>query len=173
MRCSGMLASRILLNNLECFDEEGRRTVAFAQEEARLLGHNYLGTEHLLLGLLDSCDRRTGRILAEAGITRHRVRQATVSIIGHGQRAPVGRVLLTPRARNILESAVDFRSTKDPVQQVSLTDILMGIVNEPTSIALRVIDQLGVDAVHMRACAALVVGDGDTWQASPVASLEQ
>jgi ATP-dependent Clp protease ATP-binding subunit ClpC len=163
MNSSAVQHLREAMNALDQFDEQGRRTVAFAQEEARLLGHSYVGTEHLLLGLLDSCDVPTSRILAAASITRPKVWQATIDLVGKGRRAPVGFVLLTPRARHVLESALRHRSNHVPAEMVSATDILIGIVDEPTSIALKVIDSLGVDQAQMRGFTEQVLGFREAW----------
>ena len=108
MNNSAVQHLREAMNALDQFDEQGRRTVAFAQEEARLLEHSYVGTEHLLLGLLDSCDEPTSRILSAAGVNRQKVWDATIDLVGKGRWAPVGFVLLTPRARNVLESALRY-----------------------------------------------------------------
>jgi ATP-dependent Clp protease ATP-binding subunit ClpC len=156
------------MNALDQFDEQGRRTVAFAQEEARLLGHSYVGTEHLLLGLVDCCDEHTSRILAAAAITRPKVWQATIDLVGKGRRAPVGFVLLTPRARNVLETALRYRSRHTPAEMVSATDILIGIVDEPTSIALKIIESLGVDQAQMRSFTEQVIGAHEAWHRAPV-----
>jgi ATP-dependent Clp protease ATP-binding subunit ClpC len=155
------------MNALDRFDEQGRRTVAFAQEEARLLGHSYVGTEHLLLGLLDSCDDQTTRILTLGGITRPKVWQATIDVVGKGRRAPVGFVLLTPRARHVLESALGYRAQRGPAEMVSATDILVGIVDEPTSIALKIISAIGVDQAKMRSLTEQVVGVREAWHRPP------
>ena len=168
MNNSAVQHLREAMNALDQFDEQGRRTVAFAQEEARLLGHSYVGTEHLLLGLLDSCDEPTSRILAAAGVTRPKVWQATIDLVGKGRRAPVGFVLLTPRARNVLETALRYRSRHTPPEMVSATDILIGIVDEPTSIALKVIDSMGVDQAQMRSFTEQVIGVRGAWHRTPV-----
>jgi ATP-dependent Clp protease ATP-binding subunit ClpA len=171
MNSSAVQHLRESMNALDQFDEQGRRTVAFAQEEARLLGHNYVGTEHLLLGLLDSCDVATTRILSAAGVTRPKVWQATIDLVGKGRRAPVGFVLLTPRARHVLEAALRYRSDHMPAEEVSATDILIGIINEPTSIALKVIGAFGVDSAQMRTFTEQIVGPQEAWHKAPAKPL--
>ncbi len=168
MNNSAVQHLREAMNALDQFDEQGRRTVAFAQEEARLLGHSYVGTEHLLLGLLDSCDEPTSSILSAAGVTRQKVWQATIDLVGKGRRAPVGFVLLTPRARNVLESALRYRSRRAPPEMVSATDVLIGIIDEPTSIASKVIASLGVNQAQMRSFTERVIGVHDAWHRTPV-----
>jgi ATP-dependent Clp protease ATP-binding subunit ClpA len=168
MNSSAVQHLREAMNVLDQFDEQGRRTVAFAQEEARLLGHSYVGTEHLLLGLLDSCDEPTSRILSAAGVTRQKVWDATIDLVGKGRRAPVGFVLLTPRARHVLETVLRYRSRQTPVEMVSATDILIGIVDEPTSIALKVIESLGVDQAQMRRFTEQVLGIREAWHKAHV-----
>jgi ATP-dependent Clp protease ATP-binding subunit ClpA len=171
MNSSAVQHLREAMNALDQFDEQGRRTVAFAQEEARLLGHSYVGTEHLLLGLLDSCDEPTSRILLMAEVTRPKVWQATIDLIGKGRRPPVGFVLLTPRARRVLVTALRYRSRHTPVEMVSATDILIGLIDEPTSIALKVIDSLGVDQAQMRAFTEQVIGIREAWHKAPAKPL--
>lgn len=168
MNNSAVQHLREAMNALDQFDEQGRRTVAFAQEEARLLEHSYVGTEHLLLGLLDSCDEPTSRILSAAGVNRQKVWDATIDLVGKGRWAPVGFVLLTPRARNVLESALRYRSRRTPPEMVSATDILIGIIDEPTSIASKVIESLGVDQAQMRSFTEQVVGLREAWHRTPV-----
>ena len=87
----------------ERFSDEARRTVVLAQEEAKRLNHNYIGTEHILLGLLRDGENVAAKTLQALGITLEAVRQQVEEIIGRGKKDPSGRIPFTPRAKRVLE----------------------------------------------------------------------
>src|SRR5436309_14251276 len=87
----------------ERFTDRARHVVVLAQEEARMLNHNYIGTEHLLLGLLGEAEGVAARALESLGISLDAVRQQVEVIIGQGQQAPPGHIPFTPRAKKVLE----------------------------------------------------------------------
>src|SRR3990170_2708513 len=87
----------------ERFTDRARRVVVLAQEEARLLNHNYIGTEHILLGLISEADGVAARTLGELGISLSAVRAKVEAIIGEGGGAPTGHIPFTPRAKKVLE----------------------------------------------------------------------
>jgi ATP-dependent Clp protease ATP-binding subunit ClpC len=87
----------------ERFTERARRVVVFAQEEARDLNHNYIGTEHLLLGLMRDSDSVAAHALRELDISQDAVREQVTEIIGRGKRSPSGHIPFTPRAKKVLE----------------------------------------------------------------------
>src|SRR5579863_7434264 len=87
----------------ERFTDQARRVVVLAQEEARLLNHNYIGTEHLLLGVIREGDGLAGRALTDLGVSLEAVRDQVLVIIGHGERMPTGHIPFTPRAKKVLE----------------------------------------------------------------------
>ena len=124
--------------------------MAFAQEEARLLAHSYVGTEHLLLGLLDESSSPAGHILSDFGVTRHRAWNSVIDVVGRGRQTPMGFVLLTPRARTVLATAADYRMSQVPPKKIMALDILVGLVEDPTSIALKVLTSLEVDTTRLR-----------------------
>jgi ATP-dependent Clp protease ATP-binding subunit ClpC len=87
----------------ERFTDRARNTVVLAQEEARRLGHNYIGTEHLLLGLLREGDGVAAVALRRLGITSHDVRADIIRIVGEGSASPSGHIPFTPRSKKVLE----------------------------------------------------------------------
>ena len=87
----------------ERFTDRARRVVVLAQEEARMLNHNYIGTEHLLLGLVHEGEGIAARALESLGITLNSVREQVQDIIGPGANAPSGHIPFTPRAKKVLE----------------------------------------------------------------------
>ncbi len=87
----------------ERFTDRARRVVALAQEEARMLNHNYIGTEHILLGLIRESEGVAAKALESLGISLEAVRQQVKEIIGRGQQAPSGHIPFTPRAKKVLE----------------------------------------------------------------------
>ena len=88
----------------ERFTDRARRVVVLAQEEARMLNHNYIGTEHILLGLIHEGEGVAAKALESLGISLEAVRQQVEEIIGQGQQAPSGHIPFTPRARRSLSS---------------------------------------------------------------------
>lgn len=89
----------------ERFTDRARRVVVLAQEEARMLNHNYIGTEHILLGLIHEGEGVAAKALESLGISLEAVRQQVEEIIGQGQQAPSGHIPFTPRAKKVLEPA--------------------------------------------------------------------
>src|SRR5881394_1924399 len=87
----------------ERFTDRARRVVVLAQEEARMLNHNYIGTEHILLGLIHEGEGVAAKALESLGISLEAVRQQVEEIIGQGQQAPSGHIPFTPRAKKVLE----------------------------------------------------------------------
>ena len=87
----------------ERFTDRARRVVVLAQEEARMLNHNYIGTEHLLLGLIHEGEGIAAKALESMGVTLSAVREQVQDIIGPGQQAPSGHIPFTPRAKKVLE----------------------------------------------------------------------
>src|SRR5260370_6170382 len=94
-------------DRFEKFTERARRVLSLAQEEAQRLHHNYMGTEHLLLGLVREGDGVAARVLAHQGVSLAQVREAVEFIIGRGDHVVTGEIGLTPRAQRVVELAVD------------------------------------------------------------------
>ena len=124
----------------ERFTNRARHVVVLAQEEARLLHHNYIGTEHVLLGLLGEPDGFGGRVLAGFGITREGVREEVRAIVGTGSAAPSGHIPFTPRAKKTLEL-----SLREAValhhNYIGTEHILLGLIREGDGVAAQIMKQ--------------------------------
>jgi ATP-dependent Clp protease ATP-binding subunit ClpA len=126
----------------ERFTVRARRVVVHAQEEARELNHNYIGTEHLLLGLLREEESVAARVLAELEISLAEVRAQVVEIVGVGKQAPSGHIPFTPRAKKVLEL-----SLREALQlshnYIGTEHILLGLIREGDGVAAQVLKRLG------------------------------
>ena len=133
----------------ERFTDRARRVVVLAQEEARLLNHNYIGTEHILLGLIHEGEGVAARALESLGINLDSVRQQVVEIIGQGQQAPSGHIPFTPRAKKVLEL-----SLREALQlghnYIGTEHILLGLIREGEGVAAQVLQKLGADLPKVR-----------------------
>jgi ATP-dependent Clp protease ATP-binding subunit ClpC len=134
----------------ERFTVRARRVVVLAQDEARELNHNYIGTEHLLLGLLREGEGMAARVLDELGISRTAVREQVVEIIGPGEDARSGHIPFTPRAKKVLEL-----SLREALQlshdYIGTEHILLGLLREGDGVAAQVLVRLGADLNRVRA----------------------
>jgi ATP-dependent Clp protease ATP-binding subunit ClpA len=123
--------------------------VVLAQEEARLLNHNYLGTEHLLLGLVSEGQGVAATALESLGISLEAVRAQVEEIIGQGQRAPTGHIPFTPRAKTVLE--LSLREAQQLGHNYIGTEhILLGLIREGEGVAAQVLVKLGADLSRVR-----------------------
>src|SRR5262247_1080969 len=133
----------------ERFTDRARRVVVLAQEEARMLNHNYIGTEHILLGLVHEGDGVAAKALASIGISIEGVRQQVEEIIGQGQQAPTGQIPFTPRAKKVLEL-----SLREALQlghsYIGTEHILLGLIREGEGVAAQVLQKLGADLNRVR-----------------------
>jgi ATP-dependent Clp protease ATP-binding subunit ClpA len=133
----------------ERFTERARRVVVLAQEEARLLDHNYIGTEHLLLGLIREGEGVAAKVLAALGISLDAVREQVIGIVGRGEQPPSGHVPFTPRAKKVL--ALSLReATQLGHNYIGTEHILLGLIREGEGVAARVLTQLGADLDRTR-----------------------
>jgi len=126
------------------FTDRARRVVVFAQEEARLLDHNYIGTEHVLLGLIREGEGVAARALDSLGISLQAVRLGTEEIIGRGQHTPEGHISFTPRAKRVLELSL-LESRQLGHRYIGTEDILLGLIREGEGVAAQVLTRLGAD----------------------------
>jgi ATP-dependent Clp protease ATP-binding subunit ClpA len=134
---------------LERFTDRARQVVALAQDEARRLDHNYIGTEHLLLGLISEGEGVAARALESLGIGLDTVRQQVEEIIGRGQQPPSGHVPFTPRAKKVLE--MSLRESKQLGHNYIGTEhILLGLIREGDGVAAQVLVRLGADLNRVR-----------------------
>jgi ATP-dependent Clp protease ATP-binding subunit ClpC len=133
----------------ERFTDRARRVVVLAQEEARLLNHNYIGTEHILLGLIHEGEGVAAKALESMGISLERVRQQVEEIIGAGQSPPSGHIPFTPRAKKVLEL-----SLREALQlghnYIGTEHILLGLIREGEGVAAQVLVKLGADLGRVR-----------------------
>jgi hypothetical protein len=133
----------------ERFTDRARRVVPLAQEEARMLNHNYIGTEHILLGLLREGEGVAAKALESLGISLDAVRQQVEEIIGQGQQAPSGPIPFTPRAKKVLE--LSLREALQLGQNYIGTEhILLGLIREGDGVAAQVLIRLGADLNRVR-----------------------
>ena len=133
----------------ERFTDRARRVVVLAQEEAKQLNHNYIGTEHILLGLIREGDGIAAKALAELSISIDNVREQVQEIIGQGQTAPTGHIPFTPRAKKVLEL-----SLREALQlghnYIGTEHILLGLIREGEGVAAQVLVKLGADLTRVR-----------------------
>jgi len=133
----------------ERFTDRARRVVVLAQEEARMLNHNYIGTEHILLGLIHEGEGVAAKALESLGISLEAVRQQVEEIIGQGQQAPSGHIPFTPRAKKVLEL-----SLREALQlghnYIGTEHILLGLIREGEGVAAQVLVKLGADLPRVR-----------------------
>jgi Clp amino terminal domain, pathogenicity island component len=132
------------------FTERARRVLTLAQEEATRFNHNYIGTEHLLLGLVREREGVAAKVLSNLGVELNRVRSAVEFIIGRGDRMIVGEVGLTPRARKVIELAVS-ESRRLSHHYIGTEHLLLGLVREGEGIAAGILESLGVSLAKARA----------------------
>lgn len=133
----------------EKFTDKARRVVVLAQEEAKLLNHNYIGTEHILLGLIHEGEGVAAKALEALGINLEQVREQVQDIIGQGQQAPSGHIPFTPRAKKVLEL-----SLREALQlghsYIGTEHLLLGLIREGEGVAAQVLTKLGADTNKVR-----------------------
>ncbi len=133
----------------ERFTDRARRVVVLAQEEARMLNHNYIGTEHLLLGLIHEGEGVAALVLEENGLDLPQVRQEIEEIIGQGHAAPSGHIPFTPRAKKVLEL-----SLREALQlhhhYIGTEHILLGLIREGAGVAAQVLTRQGAQLSALR-----------------------
>jgi ATP-dependent Clp protease ATP-binding subunit ClpA len=152
----------------ERFTDRARRVVVLAQEEARMLNHNYIGTEHILLGLIHEGEGVAAKALESLGISLEAVRQQVEEIIGQGQQAPSGHIPFTPRAKKVLEL-----SLREALQlghnYIGTEHILLGLIREGEGVAAQVLVKLGagLNRVRQQVIGMLRAGEAEPEQLLP------
>src|SRR5699024_2249889 len=133
----------------EWFTDRARRVIVLAQEEARLLNHNYIGTEHILLGLIHEGEGVAAKALESMGISLDAVRQEVEEIIGQGTQPHTGHIPFTPRAKKVLEL-----SLREGLQMghkyIGTEFLLLGLIREGEGVAAQVLVKLGADLPRVR-----------------------
>ena len=134
----------------ERFTNQSRRVVVLAQEEARMLNHNYIGTEHLLLGLLREERGSAARALTAMDVTLAAARDQVVAIIGRGQQQPSGHIPFTPRAKKSLELSLREALQLDD-GYIGTGHLLLGLIRQGDNMAVKMLGTLGADLDELRA----------------------
>jgi ATP-dependent Clp protease ATP-binding subunit ClpC len=141
----------------ERFTERARQVVVLAQDEARALKHNYIGTEHILLGLLREEEGLAARVLESLEITVEEVRGAVAQVIGQGEEVTMGQIPFTPRAKKVLELSLKEALAMNH-NYIGTEHILLGLVRENEGVAARILAQLGAPADVVRNEVGRVLG---------------
>jgi hypothetical protein len=141
----------------ERFTERARQVVVLAQEEARTLRHNYIGTEHILLGLLRAEPGLAARVLESLDITAERVRGQVVQIVGSGEEETSGQIPFTPRAKKVLELA-QHEALSLGHNYIGTEHILLGLARENEGVAARILLDFDADAEKLRGSVYAALG---------------
>ena len=138
-----------MANRFEKFSDRARSVLSLAQEEAQQFNHNYIGTEHILLGLVRETDCIAAKVLVNLGVQLNKVRSAVEFIIGRGERSSGGEIGLTPRAKKVIELAVD-EARRLNCQYIGTEHLLIGLLREGDGVAAGVLESLGVNLEKVR-----------------------
>jgi excisionase family DNA binding protein len=138
-----------LLNGLDLFTKRARHVLTLAQEEAQRFQHNYIGTEHLLLGLVREEEGIAAQVLSNLGIEVDQVRHAVEAIIGRGERLVLGELGLTPRAKKVMELAME-EARRLNQRLIGTEHLLLGLIREGEGIAAGVLENLGLQLEQVR-----------------------
>ena len=133
----------------ERFTDRGRRVVVLAQEEARLLNHNYIGTEHILLGLIHEGEGVAAKALTQLGVSLEAVRAQVTEIIGQGADAPTGHIPFTPRSKKVLELSLR-EALELGHNYIGTEHILLGLLREGQGVGAQVLVKLGAGRDQVR-----------------------
>src|SRR3972149_6702532 len=138
-----------MADRFDKFTERARRVLTLAQEEAQRFNHNYIGTEHFLLGLFREGDGAAAKVLNNLGVELTKGRSAGEFIIGRGEKTPTGEIGLTPRAKKVIELAVE-EARRLNHSYIGTEHLLLGLVREGEGIAFGVLESLGVSLERVR-----------------------
>ena len=153
----------------ERFTDGARRVVVLAQEEARLLDHNYIGTEHILLGLIHEGEGAAARGLQSLGIRLDSVRSQVVETVGQGHQSPSGHIPFTPRAKKVLELSLR-EAFHLGHNHIGTEHILLGLVREGDGVAAQVLEKLGADLPKVRHTVIQLLSGGSGGEPAPAAA---
>ncbi len=131
------------------FTDGGRRALAYAQMEAKSLQHDYVGTEHLLLGLTDDSETFARAVLNEMHVDKTRIHQAVEEIVGRGAVVSDRPLRFTPRIKRVIELAGKAARQRGE-RYIDTRHLLLGLVDEGESLAIHLLQDLGIDLKHMR-----------------------
>jgi ATP-dependent Clp protease ATP-binding subunit ClpC len=160
----------------ERFTERARRVIILAQEEAKRLNHSAVGTEHILLGIIREGEGVASKVLESLNISPDRVRAEIEGAIGRGERAPHEEVAFTPRAKKVLELALD-EARRLGHNYIGTEHLLLGLIREGEGVAARVLEAMGADLDRVRAQVVYLLGEEGTTsytkQASKTPTLDE
>lgn len=147
----------------ERFTDRARRVVVLSQEEARILNHNFIGTEHILLGVVHEGESAAATALARRGVTLDAARAGVEAIIGRGASALSSHIPFTPRAKKVLELSLREASQRGD-GHIGAEHILLGIIREGEGVGVQVLHQLGIEAGELRQAVieAMPIARGET-----------
>jgi ATP-dependent Clp protease ATP-binding subunit ClpC len=151
-----------MADRFDKFTERARKVLQLAQEEAQRFNHNYIGTEHLLLGLVREGEGVAAKVLANLGVELNKVRSAVEFIIGRGDRAVTGDIGLTPRAKKVIELSVD-EARRLGHHYIGTEHLLLGLVREGEGIAAGVLESLGVSLDKVRSQVIYVLNQSQAY----------
>jgi len=140
----------------ERFTDRARRVVVLAQEESQRLSHNYIGTEHLLLGLLAARDGVAARALESLNVTLTAAREQVEEIVGLGEQTPHGHIPFTPRAKKILELSLREALTTGS-EVIDTQHLLLGLIDEGDGVGAQILERLGATAQAVRETVATLI----------------
>ncbi len=152
-------------DRLDKFTERAKKVLVYAQDEATRFNHNYIGTEHLLLGLLREGDGIAAKVLGNLHVELNKVRSAVEFIIGRGERMVVGDINLTPRAKRVIELSVE-EARRLGHNYIGTEHLLLGLLREGEGIAAGVLESLGVNLEKVRAQVVQLVSHEDNKQST-------
>ncbi|HEX7365373.1 MAG TPA: Clp protease N-terminal domain-containing protein, partial [Dehalococcoidia bacterium] len=133
-----------MTSRFEKFSERARRALTRAQEEAQRFGHNYIDTEHILLGLVAEEDSVASKVLVNLGVLPNKIRAAVEFVVGRGERSAIGEVGLTPRAKRVIELAVD-EARRLNHSYIGTEHLLLGLLRDREGAAVGVLESFGVN----------------------------
>lgn len=148
-----------MADNFDKFTERSRKVLTLAQEEAQRLNHSYIGTEHLLLGMVAEGDGVAARVLQNMGVKQWKIRSAVEFIIGRGETMITGEIGLTPRSKRVIELAHD-EARRLNHQYIGTEHLLLGLVREGEGIGAAVLESLGINLEKVRRHVIIAVTQG-------------
>jgi ATP-dependent Clp protease ATP-binding subunit ClpC len=155
-----------MTSRFEKFSERARRVLTMAQEEARLMNHSYIGTEHILLGLVREEEGVAAKVLVNLGVHLSKVRSAVEFISGRGERSPAAETGLTPRAKRVIELAID-EARQMGHNYIGTEHLLLGLLREGEGVAAGVLDSLGVTLDKARSETIHILSQGVSRSTKP------
>ncbi|MFH0814245.1 MAG: Clp protease N-terminal domain-containing protein, partial [Pseudomonadota bacterium] len=148
-----------MASRFEKFSERARRVLTSAQEEAQRLNHSYIGTEHILLGLIREEDGAAAKVLNNLGVSLSKVRSAVEYIVGRGEKPVTGEIGLTPRAKRVIELAID-EARHLGHNYIGTEHLLLGLLHEGEGVAAGVLESFSITLEQARAETTRVVSQG-------------